>query len=79
MAEFRVSLDKVLVVTCSPVRSLGDALESPQIQAPLECLVFLAGKVPRHDFRAKIFLVVDLEAVPPRKPRDNVRLAVLFR
>ena len=79
VTEFRVSLDKVLVVTGPSVRPLGDALKSPQIEAPLKGLVLLAGKVARHDFRTKLFLVVDLEAVSPRKPRDNGRLPVLFR
>ncbi len=71
-------LDKILVVTGSPIGSLGNALESPQIQTPLKGLVLLAGKVARHDFRTKLFLVVHLKAISPRKPRDNVRLAILF-
>ena len=79
MAQLRVSLDKVLVVASPPVRPLGHALEPPQIQTPLERLVLLAGEIAGHDLLAKQFLDVDLEAVSPWKPRDNVRLAVLFR
>mmetsp|Transcript_22401 Transcript_22401/g.55524 ORF Transcript_22401/g.55524 Transcript_22401/m.55524 type:complete len:229 (+) Transcript_22401:1989-2675(+) len=79
VTEFRVPFDKILVVTGPSVRSFRNALESPQIQTPLKGLVLLAGKVSRHDFRTKIFLVVHLEPVSPREPRDDGRLAILFR
>ena len=78
VAEFRVTLDEVLVVAGPPIRTLGNALESPQIQASLKGLVLLASEVTWHNLGAEFFLVVDLKAVPTREPRDNGCLAVLF-
>ena len=72
-------LDKILVVTGPSVRSFRNALKSPKIQTPLKGLVLLAGKVSRHDFRTKFFLVVHLETVSPGEPRDDGRLAFIFR
>ena len=73
-----MSFDKVLVVASAPIGSFRDTFETPKIQTSLKGLVFLTGKVARHDFRTKLFLVMNLEAVASRKPGDNVRFAVLF-